>query len=145
MKKILITGIPGTAKTELGNYLHEHYHYEHIDLEKEENIKLLLYKTDSFVEKLRKKDCDVVITWGFQPYWHTKFVRLLINEGLKFIWLDGDRTLAYDKFMARGTVSEENFFRQMNNITSSKVVELLKPLIVNPFKEDGSFIRDRKS
>lgn len=139
MKKILITGIPGTGKTELGDYLHKHYHYEHIDLEKDENIKEFLYETNNFIAKLRQKDCYMIITWGFQPYWHAKFVRLLINEGFKHVWLDGDRTVAFDKFAERGTVDQQAFFNQLNNISSSKIVDILKPIILNPFKENGSF------
>lgn len=33
-KRILISGIPGTGKTTLGNFLGDTYGYQHIDMEK---------------------------------------------------------------------------------------------------------------
>jgi shikimate kinase len=33
MKLLLLTGVPGTGKTDLGNYLAEHHAFRHVDFE----------------------------------------------------------------------------------------------------------------
>jgi hypothetical protein len=55
------------------------------------------------------------------------------------IWFDGDRPSALRQFQKRSTVSEELFYLQMFRIENSKIVEQLRPMVVNPFDDDEQF------
>ena len=64
------------------------------------------------------------------------------SKGFVVIWFDGNRPAAFREFMKRGTVSEAAFFHQMNNITSSNVVSVIKPFVISTFDDKGEF-RDK--
>lgn len=135
---ILITGIPGTGKTTLGDYLRDQHSFEHINLEIKNEIELFSATPSSYMEKLLKKP-KVVVTWGFLPYHQAKYVKLFKEKGFTLFWFDGDRVSAQREFVKRGTVDEQYFFLQMWNITSSNVIDYIDPILVNPFDENGIF------
>src|SRR3989344_1170302 len=104
-KHILITGVPGTGKTSIGDYLQEHHGFTHYNLEDDATLVLFSQDKDGFVNSASKKD-KVVITWGFMPYQQAEHVIRIKKQGFSLIWLDGNRIAAFREFMKRGTVSE---------------------------------------
>jgi len=135
---LLITGIPGTGKTTVGNYLREHFGFIHYDFEDENVLKLFGQDKNRFISRAltRKR---VVITWGFMPYGHTEHVFEIKRRGFILIWFDGDRDAALREFSKRGTVSGEQFQIQLSNINSSGVLSMINPHIINTFDSRGRF------
>lgn len=127
---LLISGIPGTGKTEIGNYLASDYGFSHFHIEE------LKYIPD--IHKVPDKS---VFTWGFVPDdpHSLTIVEDLISSGFKMIWFDGDRNSAKRKFIARNTVPVEFFEIQVSKINNADIVERFKPKVINTFKVDGSF------
>jgi hypothetical protein len=84
---------------------------------------------------------DPTITWGFMPndQLSTSVVLPLRSAGFKLIWFDGNRPAALRQFQKRNTVPEIAFYGQMYRIEETKIVEQLKPTIVNPFDNNGEF------
>lgn len=135
---ILITGIPGTGKTAVGEYLRQHHGFSHLDFEDGATLATFSQDKDGFIANALKQK-KAVITWGFMPYHQAKHVIKIKKMGFSLIWFDGNRIAAFREFMKRGTVSEAAFFHQMSNITSSNVIDVIQPKIVNPFDKDGKF------
>ena len=82
-----------------------------------------------------------MVTWGFVPD-NPPSVALVLQlktAGFKLIWFDGNRPAALQAFIRRGTVSEMLFYLQMYRIETSKVIEIIKPMIVDPFDAQGQF------
>lgn len=137
---ILIAGIPGTGKTTIGNYLEKHYGYHHLDVE--DFIRNFSHLPDF---PLRG---DFVGTWGFMPN-ETQFVVIdyLRKNGYVLFWFDGDRKIAFNHFIERERknnreiIAIEEFNRQIARIDEANVINRLKPIILNPFEENGSFRR----
>ena len=119
------------GKTTIGDFFKDTRDYEHFDFEAKETSENLHKDTNGFIDKISQGH-SVVVTWGFQPYWHYQHVRRLINNGFKLIWFDGNRTIAYREYM-RTKGDGEAFYRQLNNITSSRIIDLLKPKIIDTF------------
>jgi hypothetical protein len=64
------------------------------------------------------------------------------------IWFDGNRPAALREFQkraeraaaqGRATAQEIDFYRQMYRIENSRVVERLKPTVINSFDDTGQF------
>ena len=110
MKLLLITGIPGTGKTTIGDYLQEKYGFTHLDMEL---INAWQSLTSSILEA-KRLNRDLVITWGFMPEEDNEKILKLKEIGVKMIWFDGNREAAREVFLARGTVSESAFNIQIN-------------------------------
>jgi adenylate kinase family enzyme len=139
---ILLTGIPGTGKTTLAKYLEDNYGYYHMDLEipwhnntfpkDERGFKKLIYQIP--------KD-KTIISWGF-PTWLPHYIKYIESIGFRHVWLDGDRKVAFKNFIKRekgGLEMEKAFYRQVEMIDSSDIVNLLKPTILNPYTNNGEF------
>jgi broad-specificity NMP kinase len=63
MKKLLITGVPGTSKTTIGDYLAEKHGFTHINLEDPNGFPCALSgDKDSLEALLKDTDTDVVVT-----------------------------------------------------------------------------------
>lgn len=135
---LLITGIPGTGKTTIGDYLQKNYQFIHYNFEIQTTLNQFANEKDGFISKTITQP-NVVISWGFMPYGHTEHVVKFMKGGFDVIWFDGNRIAAFREFMKRGTVSESAFSLQMSNICSSKVIEFLRPRIINTFDENGHF------
>jgi hypothetical protein len=59
--------------------------------------------------------------------------------GFKLLWFDGNRPAALREFLKRGDVPEICFYIQMCKIEHCRIVQQIKPSIVNPFDELGRF------
>lgn len=135
---ILLTGIPGTGKTAVGNHLQKNYGFTHYDFEDTPTLNLFSQDKIGFITRALTQD-KVVISWGFMPYHQAEHVLEIKRRGFSLVWFDGNRIAAFREFMRRGTVSEAAFLHQMSNITSSKVVDIIQPKIINPFDPHGKF------
>lgn len=140
---ILITGIPGTGKTYIGDFFANKRGYIHYDLEQNDTLYDLLSSPNLFIERLLKNKRDTVITWGFVPdnQQQIRIVNHLKSIGFKLIWFDGNRPAALREFIRRGTVPEAAFYLQMLKIEQLKIINNINPLIINTFDEYGKFRR----
>ena len=136
----LITGIPGTGKTWYGDKFASEFGFVHCDLEDQPTRSRFASNPAEFISALVNQDANVLVTWGFLPdQTQTALVAQFRSSGFKLIWFDGNRPAALRGFQKRRTVSEELFYLQMYRIESTKVVERLKPTIINPFDDRGQF------
>ena len=136
----LITGIPGTGKTCYGDKFASQFGFVHYDLEDQQTLSRFTTFAQLISEMLSLNK-SVVVTWGFNPEDppSIELLRQLRNAGFKWIWFDGNRPAAVEAFRKRGTVSEQALVAQMQRIEKSKIVERLKPTIINSFDDLGHF------
>jgi hypothetical protein len=115
--------------------------FVHCDLEKQETLNGLAANPTQFIADIVSQSRDTVLTWGFVPD-DPASVSIVIqfeNSGFKLVWFDGNRPAALREFIKRGTVPEVLFYLQMYRIETSKVIEIIKPVIVDPFDAQGQF------
>ena len=137
--KLLITGIPGTGKTTIGEYLRANKGYEHFNMERE------LVSQSSFsaaIEAfLEAPGENKVITWGFRPGVDDAGVKQLQALGFQMIWFDGNREAARKAFLKRGDVGKELLDRQMALIGKMNLPDF-QPIIFNTFDPAGNFFKE---
>lgn len=145
MTKLLITGIPATRKTTIGDYLEKTHGFLHLDLE------IVGADLNSFNFKAGNK----VITWGFPPGDCDDLVILLQKSGYKMIWFDSsDRKFAKTLYIKRARelekehgqsfeISMSDFDRQMQKI---ELMDLAKfnPIIIDTFGINGDILDEEK-
>jgi adenylate kinase family enzyme len=140
---LLITGIPGTGKTCYGNKFAREFNFLHHDLEDQQTQTLNRFNSNpaQFIGELLKEERNVVLTWGFGPDCDrsVSLVLQLRSAGFKWIWFDGNRPAALREFQRRATVSEGDLRVQMHRIEQSRIVERLKPTVINSFDDRGQF------
>ena len=137
---LLITGIPGTGKTWYGNRFARDFGFLHCDLENQQMLNRLGADPARFIDELKCGDQSVVVTWGFVPDEIQSGIVLQFRDaGFKLIWFDGNRPTALREFQNRGTVPEERFYAQMYRIENSKILERIRPIIIDTFDQDGKF------
>lgn len=138
---LLITGIPGTGKTTYGNKFAKEFGFLHRDLEDRATLNHLIADPMQFVRGLLRENTNVVVTWGFGPDDQASLnvVQLFREAGFQWIWFDGNRPAAFREFLKRGTVPELDLYVQMYRIEKSRIVERLKPTVIDSFDERGQF------
>jgi len=137
---LLITGIPGTGKTCYGDKFAAEFGFMHYDLEDDQTRNGFFPNPGKFIADAIAQNKSVVVTWGFFPDpYQTALVQQFRSAGFKLIWFDGDRTSALREFKKRGTVSVEAFDAQIQRIENAKLVERLKPAVINSFDDRGQF------
>jgi hypothetical protein len=94
-------------------------------------IELLKKSPNGFVHKLSRRG-RTVIDWGFPPT-NIPLIRTLQERGISVWWFDGDREAALQSFTARGTVSLDAFWIQMDAIEEawSQIKEIIGDRIIN--------------
>lgn len=138
MKRWLITGVPGSGKTSIGNYLESNCDFQHFDLENQAHFQNFVTNSELIIPTFTKS--NVVITWGFvSDTGGLEIISFLRANGFKMLWFDGNRVASFKAFLKRATVSEELYYLQMHRIESSGVVNILDPILINPFNADHSF------
>lgn len=148
-KRILITGIPASGKTAIGDYFRDKLSYTHCDLERLCDLNRV-WETGIMVDFKRLVRIlggyreNVIVTWGFASVCDIDFVKRLKSNGFKLFWFDGNRPAALRAYIRRGTRSEYGFYVQMAAIERNKVVEKIDPVQINPFKDDFNFKSKRK-
>lgn len=137
-KLILITGIPATGKTKVGNFLRDKFNYKHINFEDGVSLNRFAQNLQTYINTELNQG-NIVITWGFVPVdEQIKVVKYLESYGFKLIWFDGNRLAAFREYLKEGR-EEKAFYLQMYRIEDSNVIATIKPFIINTFKDDGSF------
>lgn len=144
---LLIAGIPGTGKTEIGNYLADEHNFFHLDVEELMQIDgsrfvSLKQTPDDFIHLLKQRK-KVVVTWGFMPGIDDCIIRKFQLLGFKFIWFDGNRKAARNAFIRRGTVSEDILDIQMRRIEKMDIGSF-SPVVVNTFDGQDNFLEREK-
>jgi hypothetical protein len=141
---LLLTGIPHTGKTTIGNHLGERYGFTHLDFDDPTTLDTYLSQGEGdfrrAVKELKKAGGDVVISWGFLPDVHLVFVRALKSLGFTWVWFDGNRAAARREYLWIGRV-EAAFDRQMERIQANVDPRMtqLAPAVVNTFDDSSHF------
>lgn len=148
MKLILITGIPGTGKSTIGDYLRDKYGFIHMDMECGDNIGKICANPNLFINVLLGLNKDVVVTWGFAPHpVIIGIVNLFKEYKFKVIWFDGNKEAARKAFVKRSEKYGSEYLKsaiaaldnQMNNIDQSNVIEKISPIQINTFNQNNVF------
>lgn len=139
MMKLLLSGIPGTGKTTVADYLAAQHGYEHTDMEAGNFAARTLLRAapEAF---LRALPGNALLSWGFGPYEDRPSVEKILAAGFAFAWLDGDHTVSLRHFLARESGSpyqEAAYYGQMQMILATEVVSRTRPVVVNPYKGAG--------
>ncbi|SRR6266498_967208 len=142
--KLLITGIPATRKTTLGNHLRDHHGFFHLDVEDalSRGWTQELSGCVTWHDRAGRLDAmarPVVITWGFMPGQDEATIRLLQGYGYKLIWFDGNRDAARREFIKRGTVPEWLLDLQMARIDAMDLSSF-HPVTINTFDDEGGLL-----
>ena len=141
---ILLTGIPGTAKTTVAEYLVSHDGFTHFDREQFAHWPpylraLWIRALPLFVLLLKLRYDKVVISWGFLPVMDNYEIRRLVTMGFSMIWFDGEREVARREFLNRATATEEEFDAQVSRIEQLHL-ETFPHVKINPFGVDRQFL-----
>jgi hypothetical protein len=155
-KLILVTGVPATGKTWLGNWLAEVHDFVHINLEHDDAIHLDLLgvrdeweqltrtgRGDHFVAALRRLAKPVIISWGF-PVHCLYIVQALKTSGVAVWWLTGERHHARRAYVARYLRGEgphpANFNQQMDQIDQHWLLiqSVVADQLITALRADGT-------
>ena len=125
---LLFCGIPASGKSYYGHWMKQTKGFLHFDLEhgalNGTDLKPLwdaLFSSDtdvaaeSFVRALTQLAHPVVLDWGF-PICCLPIVQSLKRTGVEVWWFDGNRDIARQDFISRGTGTIERFDSQMADI-----------------------------
>jgi adenylate kinase family enzyme len=138
---LLITGVPGTGKTTYGDKFAKEFGFLHYDLEDQQTLNRFVANPAQFIGELLNEKKNVVVTWGFGPDDEpsVSLVLQLRSAGFRWIWFDGNRPAALREFQSRATAQEIALYVQMYRIEKSRIVERLRPTVVNSFDNHGQF------
>src|SRR5690242_21621568 len=141
---LLLTGIPGTGKTTVAEYLVAHHGFTHFDRETfgewPKYLQVLWIRAlPLFVWLVRLRHRKVVISWGFLPLMDNYEIRQLTQLGFAMIWFDGVREVARREFLKRDTATEEEFDAQVQRIERLHL-ETFPHIKINPFGADRQFV-----
>lgn len=129
---MLITGIPATGKTTVGNFLRDNFNYKHINFEDGASLNRFALNPTTYTSTELSQG-DIVITWGFVPVEEQiKIVNDLKNYGFKLVWFDGNRLAAFREYLKEGR-QEKAFYLQMYRIEDSNVIAVIEPTVINTF------------
>lgn len=144
MPLLLITGVPGTGKTTLGDHLAARLACEHLDFERLDVLRAKLSGGCAAFVSGADGSQSVVVTWGFVPDVQLACVLELRAGGFEWLWLDdgGDREASRGVYFTRekgNSRAEAVYESQMHLIRSHIDLSTLQPRLLNPFTEDGVF------
>lgn len=104
-KNILITGVPASGKTTMGNWLAKNYGYTHLDFDEEKHSNLI-YKDDGGFDAIkriiRESPQPFVISFGFVPVYLVWIVKMMMMKEVEAaFWFDADYEIAQELFEKR--------------------------------------------
>jgi hypothetical protein len=116
--RVLIAGIPGTGKSMFTRWLVSRHGFVRCPAAEEPDDAFESEVLESLVHP------RLVIDWGFPAFEpeltnSLAIVELLIEQGVRTWWFDGDRDAALECFLARGTVSKADWDRQLAGINEN--------------------------
>jgi len=143
MSKILLSGVPGTGKSTLADYLENNLGYFHLDMEQNDFAPRhdLYQNSEEFLGRLAHHEI-IIISWGFGPFLDRSKIDYIRQHGYSIVWLDGNRVASFREFMKRENndpVKEAVYYSQMEMIVVTSIVKSLSPIVVNPFSQSGEF------
>jgi len=143
---LLSTGIPATGKTDIGDHLHGHYGFVHLDFEALDTLRRFWSPEGILKHEVRAVmgSCDrVVISWGFVVQTQTTAVLELRTLGFTWVWFDGHRDEALQIYLDCGR-EVTCWDRQMASVQGLLEPQLpaLGAVVVDPRDHQGK-LRDR--
>jgi adenylate kinase family enzyme len=132
----LLTGIPATGKTTVGDYLRDHCGFKHINFE---GAQLWHYVPSqvtvdaSRIKELMMDGRDVVISWGFVRDTQLGAVCKLRELGFRWVWFEGDRQSALRRYLALGR-SRSDWDRKLEKI-GAHIDPILERLSANRYQD----------
>lgn len=141
LRLVLVTGIPATGKTTVGEHLRDQHGFKHLDFEGAHLWDYLpngVTLDEGRIKQLKTQGRDVVITWGFVPDTQLAAVCALRDLGFRWIWFDTDREIALREYLARGR-SRSDWDRQLAKIAAhiDPNMDSLAPIVVDTFAVGG--------
>ena len=150
LKRILITGVPATGKTTIGNYLEEKFDFRHFDVEANFNNSLAgeffwRLEIDKFLEQIEEKGKNTVITWGFvcDNKLSLDIINTLQKKGFEFIWFHAEEPTARVAFLERGIGNISDFDIQMKRIKKLDFSIFDNPVIITTLDKNGRKNKDK--
>jgi energy-coupling factor transporter ATP-binding protein EcfA2 len=97
---ILLTGLPGSGKTKLGNHLSEKHGFYFINTDDNptELEKLCLGDIDNYVAQWLKIHDLMCVEWGFKPRFSSRVLRLK-TQGASLFWLTCEKRIAHTNWL----------------------------------------------
>ncbi|MGH7198191.1 MAG: hypothetical protein ACREH5_05580 [Candidatus Omnitrophota bacterium] len=142
LKRLLIAGVPATGKTTVGRYLGSERSFLHIDFEDRSPLwnEFLITNPAGLIDDFSCHGGDLVVTWGFAPEAHSiRVVKIFKEKGFDLIWFDGNRQAALREFLRREGGDTRAFREQLKGIRRARVLEKIRPVVVNTFDPKGRF------
>jgi len=143
----MISGIPGTGKSTFCRFLEARHGFAFYEVDRMKHWpnladweSLLRRSLAEFVARFRELHPNgTVLEFGFDPGSQAPVARVLIQAGMRPIWFAGDHDRARQLFVARGTVPEVLFDKQVQRIKEADLPRSMPELqVVSAFREDGS-------
>lgn len=143
VRKVLVTGIPATGKTTLGDYLRDQHGFRHLNFE---TADLLRFLPDGFtldrgrLREAEREGRNIVITWGFVPDTQFEAVLKIRGMGFRWVWFDGDRETALSKYLLHGRPREawELQLAKIRSVIDPQLAKLA-PMLLDPFTTSGEY------
>jgi hypothetical protein len=133
-----LTGLPGTGKTYIAEYLSRHHGFIHWDVE----VRGRIPSVQDVAEWVRQ-DADVVVSWGFMPGASDHQMRYPQGLGLKMAWLGGSIDVArrhwMDREAQRETPIPEDALRAQQDRIGRMNLSSFGAVTIDPFTSDGAF------
>lgn len=110
---IILSGIPRTGKSTYSQWMHTTLGFVHHDVDFQGVPEFSIHENR-----------PLVIDWGFSAIepglsWSIARINDWKAVGAKLWWFDGDRVAALASFLRRGTVSQNEWDRQMDGIVNN--------------------------
>jgi len=142
--RILITGVPGSGKTDIGDYLNTDHDFYHLNMELDgiTHIQEFIDDPTVFFQQFNEHS-NVVVTWGFSTAHTERIQNGFLPAGFKWFWFDGNREASLSAFRTRtgdDPMARLDYNTQIANIANANLPDTTRGMILyNPFDSSGTF------